>query len=316
MRIGRGAIVQPQMRPAVIVDPYGLLEGRFGLILCPESPAHFVFLLEDAVDPLGQCFLVAVYDLGHADRQPAGLRDGKRPTCSWQQYWQPRSDVRADDLARIGVGDQGSVEKPLFGADVRQIAHLGLIRNVRTYPRQQIVKHWQAVPAVRRVWRPPLGHHQQIALGQQFKETVTPDAHPGPRPPEDQHPEDTTTYGPQGASANARSKSRTRCRNSLTAVCSSGFMTDTTFLNKWLLPYRHNQYATVPCPLTPYARPASKGLWYRPFPTSQTSCSLNASLYRITDRISLLSLKNKCQSTVGRDSTNRHKIMYTFGRRR
>ena len=58
----------------MVVEPHGLLERRLGLRFRLEGAIHFVLLLQNAVDPLGQGVLVAVHHLGHADRQATGLQ--------------------------------------------------------------------------------------------------------------------------------------------------------------------------------------------------------------------------------------------------
>jgi len=84
------------------------------------------------------------------------------------------------------------------------------------------------------------------------------------------------------ASASADSNWRTRSFNRLTSLNSPGFSTLTTFFNTSSLPYCRTHRDTVSLPLIPYASDASYGLPYRPSANSDTTCRLNASLYRIT----------------------------------
>ena len=54
------------MQPAVVVDPYRLRNRLVRLSLCLEVAVEEVLPLENAVEPLGHCVLVAVKFLGHA----------------------------------------------------------------------------------------------------------------------------------------------------------------------------------------------------------------------------------------------------------
>ncbi len=56
---GRDLVFQCLMRPARIVEPYGLVHRLDRLLFRPEATAEGILLLQDPVDPLGLGVLVS-----------------------------------------------------------------------------------------------------------------------------------------------------------------------------------------------------------------------------------------------------------------
>jgi len=84
-----GAVLQRLMGPAVVVQPHGFGHGGFGLRLRPEAPSQPVFLLQDAVHPLGLGVFIAWFSSVILMDKPHACA---LPTNRCELYWQPRSE--------------------------------------------------------------------------------------------------------------------------------------------------------------------------------------------------------------------------------
>jgi hypothetical protein len=69
--LGRESISKSRVGPAVVVEPYGLVDRSARLLPADEGLTQAVLLFEDPIEPFSDRVLSAVVDLGHAHRQVA-----------------------------------------------------------------------------------------------------------------------------------------------------------------------------------------------------------------------------------------------------
>ena len=190
------------MRPFLVIDIDGFAHHATRL---SEVGGRMLqqLVLQDAVDALSQRILVAVVTIGYradcpmlrvqALVQPRAVLDA---SVGVMHQWFPRRaapqrlavssghrlgvqavvDVIADDLARIGIGDQAQVQRTALARQITNVRHPYLLRGTG----QHLLRPWleqirmtiEPVKAVSGLVVRPLGFDQQTMLRQYAKKTI------------------------------------------------------------------------------------------------------------------------------------------------